>query len=221
MIRQETADEEEMENRMRTGLLDTVILVHGLWMTGVELSLLGRRLKRCGFEVRCFRYRSWRGTLDEAALCLGKLVGETSGERVHLVGHSLGGIVIARMLDLYPPAKAGNVAFLGSPMHGSALVTALFRSRIGRFILGRVIGEALMEKRPVWSQGRDLLVIAGTLPLGFGVFFGVPSPHDGTIAEAETRVAGAKSIQVRTSHMGMVISPEVAGILCKFFRDDN
>jgi len=210
-----------MENRMRTGLPDTVILVHGLWMTGVELSLLGWRLKRCGFEVRYFRYRSWRGTLDEAALCLGKLVGKTAGERVHLVGHSLGGIVIARMFELSPPARAGNVAFLASPMGGSAFVTALFRCRIGRFILGRVIGEALMENRPFWSQGRDLLVIAGTLPLGFGVFFGVPSPHDGTIAEAETRVANAKSMRVRNSHMGMVISPGVAEILCKFFRGDD
>lgn len=210
-----------MENRMRSGLSETVILVHGLWMTGVELSLLGWRLKRCGFEVRYFRYPSWRGTLDEAALCLSKLVGKTAGERVHLVGHSLGGIVIARTLELYRPARAGNVAFLGSPMGGSAFVTALLRCRIGRFILGRVIGEALMENRPVWSQGRELLVIAGTLPLGFGVFFGVSSPHDGTIAEAETRVAGAKSIQVRTSHMGMVISPEVAEILCKFFREES
>lgn len=218
---QVSTDGGEMENRMRTGLPDTVILVHGLWMTGVELSLLGRRLKRCGFEVRYFRYRSWRGTLDEAALRLGKLAGKTAGERVHFVGHSLGGIVIARMLELYPSAGAGNVAFLASPMGGSALVTSLSRCRIGRFILGRVIDEALTENRPVWPQGRDLLVVAGTFPLGFGVFFGVPSPHDGTIAEVETRVDGAKSIQVRTSHMGMVISPEIAEILCNFFRGDG
>lgn len=218
---QMSANGGEIENPLPSRRSETVILVHGLWMTGLELRFLGWRLKRCGFEVRYFRYRSWRGTLDEAALCLGKLVGKTAGERVHLVGHSLGGIVIAGMLELYPPATAGNVAFLGSPMRGSAFVTALFRCRIGRFILGRVIGEALMENRPVWSQGRDLLVIAGTLPLGFGVFFGVPSPHDGTIAEAETMVVGAKSIQVKSSHMGMVISLKVAKILCNFFRDDD
>ncbi len=210
-----------MENRVRTELSDTVILVHGLWMTGLELTLLGRRLRRCGFQVHYFRYRSWRGTLNDAARGLGRLAGESAGKRVHFVGHSLGGIVIARMLELHPPVQGGKVALLGSPMGGSALVAALSRCRIGRFVLGRVIGEALMENTPVWSRSRELLVIAGTLPLGFGALFGVPSPHDGTIAETETVVEGAESTRVRTSHMGMVISPKVAKILCNFFRDDE
>ena len=41
----------------------TVILVHGLWMTGLELHWLGRQFERCGFAVRYFRYSSWRGHL--------------------------------------------------------------------------------------------------------------------------------------------------------------
>jgi pimeloyl-ACP methyl ester carboxylesterase len=207
-----------MNRQAQPGLPETVILVHGLWMSGLELRYLGRRLQRCGFAVRYFRYPSWRGDLSDAALRLGELVGRTGGERVHLVGHSLGGVVIAKMLELTPQAKPGLVAVLGSPLRGSALADALYRSRFGRFVLGSFIGEGIVANKPVWPAGRKLLVIAGTMPLGFGFFFGLSSPHDGTVAEAETRVAGAESMLVRASHMGMVISATVADILCNFFR---
>jgi len=207
-----------MNRQAQPGLPETVILVHGLWMSGLELRYLGRRLQRCGFAVRYFRYPSWRGDLSDAALRLGELVGRTGGERVHLVGHSLGGVVIAKMLELTPQAKPGLVAVLGSPLHGSALAHALYRSRFGRFILGSLIVEGIVANKPVWPAGRKLLVIAGTMPLGFGVFFGLSSPYDGSVAEAETRVAGAESMLVKASHMGMVISATVADILCSFFR---
>jgi pimeloyl-ACP methyl ester carboxylesterase len=207
-----------MNEQAQAGLAETVILVHGLWMSGLELRYLGWRLRRCGFAVRYFRYDSWRGSLNDAALRLGELVGKTGGERVHLVGHSLGGVVIAKMLELAPETKPGYVAVLGSPLRGSAVADALYRSRCGRFILGSFIGEGIVANKPVWPEGRKLLVIAGIMPLGFGSFFGLSSPHDGTIAEAETRVAGAESILVKASHMGLVISATVADILCSYFR---
>ena len=41
---------------------EAVVLVHGLWMTGTEMRVLGGRLEESGFRVRYFRYRSWRGS---------------------------------------------------------------------------------------------------------------------------------------------------------------
>jgi len=34
---------------------EAVVLVHGLWMTGTEMRVLGGRLEETGFCVRCFR----------------------------------------------------------------------------------------------------------------------------------------------------------------------
>ncbi|KAF0219586.1 MAG: hypothetical protein FD174_1841 [Geobacteraceae bacterium] len=197
---------------------ETVILVHGLWMTGMELRWLGRRLKRCGFAVRYFRYPSWRGCFTDAALRLSEAVARADGERVHLAGHSLGGMVIAKMLELAPTHKIHRIALLGSPIRGNAVAGSLARYGVGRFILGPVAREGIIEKRPSWPAGRELLVVAGTLPLGFGVFFGLSFPHDGTVAMAETEVPGAQTLLVRASHMGMLISSRLAAGLCAFFR---
>ena len=195
-----------------------VILIHGLWMTGREMRVLGGRLEESGFRVRYFRYRSWRGGLAQAAEALREFVEATEGERVHLVGHSLGGVVIAKMLEKSPLSRSGRVAMLGSPMRGSAAARILGGVCIGRWLVGGVIREGIVEHSPKWPGGMDLLVLAGDIPLGSGLLLGLPKPHDGVIRVEETRVEGARTVTVRASHVGLLLSRKVAALLTDHFR---
>jgi len=197
---------------------EAVVLVHGLWMTGTEMRVLGGRLEEAGFRVRYFRYRSWRGGLALAAGALRKFLEATEGERVHLVGHSLGGIVIAKMLEEAPLSRPGRVVMLGSPMNGSAAARIVSRRRVGRWLVGGVIREGIVEHAPKWPGGRDLLVVAGDIPLGSGLLLGLKKPHDGVIRVEETRVEGARALTVRASHVGLLLSRKVAALLSDYFR---
>ncbi len=197
---------------------ETVILVHGLWMTGTEMRVLGGRLEESGFRVRYFRYRSWRGGLAQAAGALREFVEATEGERMHLVGHSLGGVVIAKMLDEVPLSRPGRVAMLGSPMRGSAAARIMSRRRVGRWLVGGVIREGIVEHAPTWPGGKELLVVAGDIPFGSGLLLGLPKPHDGVILVEETRVEGARMVTVRASHVGLLLSRKVAALLAGYFR---
>ena len=205
-------------NSVDAGKGEAVVLIHGLWMTGAEMRVLGGRLEESGFRARYFRYRSWRGGLSEAAGALRVFVEATEGERVHLVGHSLGGVVIAKMLDEAPLSRPGRVAMLGSPMGGSAAARILSRRPIGRWLVGGVIREGIVEHAPRWPGGRDLLVVAGDIPLGSGILLGLPKPHDGVIRVEETRVEGARAVTVRASHVGLLLSRKVAALLRDHFR---
>lgn len=197
---------------------ETIVLVHGLWMTGREMHVLGGRLEESGFRVRYFRYRSWKGGLAQAADALRAFVEATDAERVHLVGHSLGGIVISKMLGDGPLPRPGRVAMLGSPMRGSAAGAIMSRFRIGRWLVGGVIREGIVERAPKWPGGRDLLVVAGDVPLGSGLLLGLKKPHDGVIRVEETRVEGAREVTVRASHVGLLLSGKVAALLADYFR---
>jgi len=197
---------------------EAVVLIHGLWMTGTEMRVLGGRLEEAGFRVRYFRYRSWRGGLARAADALRKFVEAADGERVHLVGHSLGGIVIAKMLEDAPLSRQGRVAMLGSPMGGSAAARIVSGRRAGRWLVGGVIREGIVERSPKWPGGRDLLVVAGDVPLGTGLLLGLKKPHDGVIRVEETRVEGARAVTVRASHVGLLLSRKVARLLSDYFR---
>ncbi len=198
----------------------TVILVHGLWMTGVELRWLGRQLERRGLAVRYFHYCSWSGDLGRAAEELREFAQQQGRGKVHLLGHSLGGIVIARMLEQGALLNQGRIALLGSPQQGSLLASSLERYRAGRFILGPVAREGIVRNRPAGLAGRDLLVIAGTFSFGFARLFGVAVPNDGTVAAVETQVPGASRMLVRASHMGMLFSKKVAAAVGNFLSQN-
>ena len=199
----------------------TVILVHGLWGTDLGLRYLGRRIARTGMEVTYYRYASWRESLDTCSRGLRELIRRSAGGTVHLLGHSMGGIVIARMLEGGSPPEVGKVALLGCPLRGSAVVTALSGNPVGRFLIGTAAREGIVENRPPAPSDRPLLVVAGTFPLGIGLLFRLPRPNDGWIQVSETRVEGARTILSGAWHFGLLFSRKVAESVCAFFREET
>ena len=73
--------------------------VHGLWMRAGAMLVLQRRLEGSGLGVHRFGYPSVRQSLDANAAMLAEFVERVPGDTVHLVAHSLGGVVIRAMLE--------------------------------------------------------------------------------------------------------------------------
>jgi pimeloyl-ACP methyl ester carboxylesterase len=210
-----------------------VVYVHGLWLTGWESLLLRTRLSRdLNGNAQAFRYSSVRAGLAENALALRAFLGEVHADTLHLVGHSLGGLII---LELFESAAAragdgegelslppGRIVLLGSPVQGSRAARNLARLPIGRSILGLTAYETLLPRgNRRWAGGREVGIIAGTVPMGAGrIVGGFDSPSDGTVLVAETHLPGAKQhISLRTTHTGLLFSPEVARRTASFLRD--
>ena len=103
-------------------------------------------------------------------------------------------------------------------MRGSAAAMILYRRRIGRWLVGGVIRDGIVERAPKWPGGRELLVVAGDIPLGSGLLLGLKKPHDGVIRVEETRVEGVRTVTVRASHVGLLLSRKVAALLSGYFR---
>ena len=210
-----------------------VVYVHGLWLNGWESLLLRKRLSRdLNGSAQAFRYSSVGVGLVENVLALRAFLRGVRADTLHLVGHSMGGLII---LELFESAAAragdveaelslppGRIVLLGSPVRGSRAARNLSRLAFGRRILGLTGHEALLPERDrKWLGGREVGIIAGTVPLGFGRFLGpFDSPSDGTVLVAETYLAGAtQHLSMRTTHTGMVYSPEVARRTARFLRD--
>jgi pimeloyl-ACP methyl ester carboxylesterase len=191
-----------------------VVFLHGLWLHGDESVLLRRRLERAyGFDVHVFRYPSVTATMAEVTARLQAFIAAHAPRELHLVGHSLGGLVAYRFLERFPETAPGRAVFLGTPALSSRAATDVGRARWARALLGRCIAEELLTaQRRVWSGARDLGIIAGTRALGLGqlvVRFNEPS--DGSVAVSETRLPGAtEHITLPVSHFGMLLSARVA-----------
>jgi pimeloyl-ACP methyl ester carboxylesterase len=196
-----------------------VVLVHGLWFGPWSLGLLARRLRRAGFETRCFRYRSTRADLAAHARELRRFVGDPGNRPLHFVAHSLGGLVTLRMLAERADLPFGRVVLLGSPLKGS--VAARKSNRVPG--AARLLGAA----QPALEAGfarvaadRDIGMIAGSRGIGLGLFLGgLGEPGDGTVAVSETRSDGLLEHRLLpVTHTGMLFSRRVAREVAQFLR---
>jgi pimeloyl-ACP methyl ester carboxylesterase len=191
----------------------SVVTVHGLWMRGTSMSVLHKRLAGRGFHFHHFSYRSVMGSLNDSAQALAAYVERVPGETVHLVGHSLGGVLICAMLEQSVPARTGRVVCLGSPLRGSRTAARLACWPGGRHVIGRCLAD--VHARNGFSACRHAVEvgsIAGRIPLGVGRLFGpFPEPNDGTVAVAETMIDGlADHIVLPVSHVALLWSVQVA-----------
>jgi pimeloyl-ACP methyl ester carboxylesterase len=197
-----------------------VVLVHGLWMNGLAMLPLARRLERCGFAVTRHGYQSVRRGLRENARRLAAIC-EKSGAPLNLVGHSLGGLLIMTLLHNHPQVKVHRVVLLGSPYANSAAAQGMARFATSRELLGRTIQDWLRQPRPPIPDGVELGVIAGDVCIGLGRLVAhLPRPNDGVVILDETHVPGAAdSIVLHTSHTAMLVSPAVARAVCAFLKN--
>jgi hypothetical protein len=201
-----------------------VVYVHGLWMTGVEGLVLRRRLaSELAADTPLFAYRSVVAGIAANARSLAKRLSRLRADTLHLVGHSLGGLVICKMFEdeggeSLPP---GRVVLLGSPVAGSRAAHKLAQWKLGRLIMGRTVrDELLMSRDRRWVYGRDLGVIAGTLSVGLGRVLNTHrGSSDGTIYVDETHIPGMKQhLVMRVSHTGLPFSAAVARQTAAFLR---
>jgi pimeloyl-ACP methyl ester carboxylesterase len=198
---------------------DVVVYVHGLWLPGGESLFLRRRLAReFGFAVHPFSYPSSSMRMLDIAERLSAFMRELCARQpedctVHLIGHSLGGLVIYRFLERFPMQPPGRVVFLGTPSVDSRAASQAARLRWAAKLVGPSVAEELFEHRERrWNTGRELGIIAGTRAMGLGQFIAhFDEDCDGTIAVSETKLPGATDhITLPVSHMGMLLSAKVA-----------
>lgn len=197
----------------------TIILVHGLWMTGVEMVVLRKRLLADGFQVLQFRYRMVRRSLEHNTERLQELIRAQGGKPVHLVGHSLGGVLSLQTLRHYPDLPVDKVVCLGSPLVDTVAGRRFVKFGIGRRMLGHTLPAAIFDQ-PLreWSGSQPVGVLAGNRGVGIGQLMGrLPRPHDGVVALAETCLPGISDhLALAVSHTGLVVS-RVAAEQCAWF----
>jgi pimeloyl-ACP methyl ester carboxylesterase len=195
-------------------------------MPGAGMMYIKHRLESDGaYHADLFSYAPVTETLNDVAGKLADFVGGGGDVPTHLVGYSLGGVVVLRMLALRPEVNVDRVVCLGSPLCGSRAAFHLSRLDWGNLILGKTVTEGVLDDAAHrWAQGvaesHEIGIIAGSVPIGFGrLVAGFDEANDGTIAVSETRMPGAKDhLVLPVSHKGMLISRDVVDQTAAFLQ---
>ncbi|MDH3287666.1 MAG: alpha/beta hydrolase [Betaproteobacteria bacterium] len=202
--------------------MDTVVLVHGLWVHGIAMELMRRRVARAGYQALAYSYPSMRLTLNENAGRLARYLRELPASRLHLVGHSLGGLIVLKTIEQATALPPGRVVLAGTPFGESYAARRLERLPGGRTALGRSLPEWLEIAHSRPAPDREIGVIAGSSPFGLGRLVApeLPRPNDGVVSVKETRLPGMRDhIVLPVSHSGMLVSRHVVRQICAFLRN--
>ncbi len=187
---------------------------------------MARRFESHGFQTLIFQNRYLLKTPEQNAQALLTMLQALPAERVHLVGHSLGGIVIMhalRMNSVQPVSERfadGKVVLIASPVNGSEFARTLRSFRAGRWIMGRCVEGGVLNGVSVELDGRETGVISGSFPAGLASrIYKSEHSNDGMINEFETQLDGAQdSISVSLSHGSMLFSGVCAELAMVFLQ---
>ena len=185
------------------------------------MQLMQRRVARTGYAVMSYSYPTVRVDLQTNAERLARYCNTLECETLHLVGHSMGGLVALRAAALTAPPKRGRIVMIGTPFANCYSGHELERLPGGRWLLGRSMAQWLKDREVLHFDGLEIGVIAGNGGMGMGRLIapGLRKPHDGVISVDETCVPGMRDhITLAVSHTAMLFSRAVVRQVCAFLQ---
>lgn len=206
----------------------TVILLHGLGEGRGSMRPLAAYLREHNdATVLTFGYASPRAGVDEHARALGSVIAGLDGaDRISLVGHSLGNIVVRRWMAEAPAADLDRIermVMLGAPNQGSDLARRV--SQV--WLLSKLSTGAARDLVLDWPRiARNLAVP----PCPFGIIAGgtgdtegyspmLEGDDDSVVRVEETRLDGSDDfLLLPVRHAFMMRDPAVQEATASFLK---
>ena len=209
-----------------------VVLLHGLMRTCGSMAPLERRIVKAGFEdTYRFSYASSRQSMSESADALKQVLEAWPECRLSFIGHSMGNIVVRRMLsDLSHDDPTGilnrceSMIMLGPPNQGAAISRMLAPTGLYEFFTG----DGGMELGPGWQEfcnhmavpSFPFAIVAGELKWNWNPLIG--RRNDLLVEVDETRLEGCDEFHiVRCVHALLMNHSKVHELIVDFLRSNS
>lgn len=200
--------------------LPLVVVLHGLHQNPWFVKPLEIKLQRAGFRVYAHRYHSVKDDITAHSHSLHQHLQtiHDPSTPLHIVAHSLGGLVARHFIAHYPTWQLGHLVTLGTPHLGS--VCADYANRLLPPLIGKAYQNALDGQCVLPPKNAVIGVIAGNRPWGVGSLALYAHSryrqlqacqHDGTVFVHETYLPSAcDHIVMPVNHTGLLTNAHCA-----------
>lgn len=208
-------------------MTEAVAVLHGILQPAFSMLPLCRSLEAKGYSVLNVSYPSTAHAIEDLAGMVSAPIaahGASVNGRLHLVGFSMGGLVIRALLKQGVPEKLGRVVMIGTPNHGSEVADFLKGFGPYRYLYGPS-GQQLVTDQGAFSSvfandGMDLGIIAGNGAYNPLARHLIGKPSDGRVSVESTRLeCAADHLVVRSNHTMLPQIPEVWRQTASFLKE--
>lgn len=186
---------------------ELIIILHGACKTSKNMSYIENSISRLGYRTCNINY-NWRyqecQKITEEVLVKVKYLARNY-EKVHFIGHSLGGLIIRSVLMKDKPENLGKVIQIATPNKGSNMANKLKN----RWLYKKIYGKVSKDLVP---SSNFLRILGSTIDYELGIIAGDSSnlltkyllnfkENDGRVTVDETILEGARDhIIINSSH---------------------
>jgi pimeloyl-ACP methyl ester carboxylesterase len=205
-----------------------VVLLHGIARSARSLRRMQAALEAAGFATLNLDYQSRSKSLQVlvADICpaIAEFTSRVDGP-MHVVAHSMGGLLARAYLAKHPPPRLGRVILLGPPNNGSEIADrfrhlAMYRAFFGPAGQQLVTAPDAATKTLLGAPNYPLGVIAGSRSVYPIASRFLPSPNDGRVSVASTRLNGMTDhIVIPTAHPLLVRDARAIAQTVAFLRN--
>lgn len=207
---------------------DCVVLLHGIGMRAYVMQRLESALRAEGYRTVNLSYPSRRMPFEQLA---GEYLPAQLAQhdvarapRLHFVTHSMGSLIVRKLIQDARPANLGRVVMIGPPNQGSAAADVAQKNvLLKKYLGGNLVRLGTGEDAIVKTLGPadfELGIIAGEVALNpvFGQALG--GKNDGAVTIESARLEGMRDfLVVPYSHTVMLWRTEVVNQVRAFLRD--
>jgi len=218
----------DIAERLERGLVkplrgEVVLLMHGVLRSSRSMAKLKTRLEEQGFTVVGLDYASNSLPIEKHAVNFGQVLASLDhAKSIHVVCHSMGGLVVRRCLSEKADRRVKRIVLLGTPNRGSEIANVFSELKLFHMLFGPAGQELRTDCNGgdcAMPEGVETAVIAGGLGnrIGFNPF--LKADNDGIVTVESAKLPGISDfIRLPVVHAAMVRSADVADATARFLK---
>ena len=184
-----------------------VILLHGLARSSQSMGKMEKALIAEGYKVSNIGYPSRKYPIEELAQRVRQQILQVSDDQdiLHIVAHSLGGILIRYIQKQEPLENLGKVIMLAPPNQGSEVVDKFGKWKLFRWINGPAGSQLGTDEdgflKSLGNVDFELGLLTGDRSINLILSCMIPGKDDGKVSVENAKVEGMDDFMVlHTAH---------------------